>query len=434
MSRRATTTFARVVAGAVAVAVFGAACGASRGSGIAASGDQADEAATTSSAGVVGVDPLLFLSGRAEVVALHTSDGSVSYRGLAGMAAPDRSAIAQVVGRQVVAVDPATGEPMWTHPVSADRRVRVVAPGARLVALVDGELLTPSDPRTSTEVVVADTDGTRTLTIAGNVDPEAFTTDGRSLVVVEYLPAEQPDHYAVRLVDLASGEMRAVPDQPGHHPDQGPRERMAGYARTQVASPDGRFLYTYYASPEGVHENEGSYYAFVHVLDLDHGWAYCIDLEAPFGTSPEQWSEPALTLTPDGTRLLVADRLTGALTAIDTDSLEVLAATTIDPGAPVDSVPTAAASDDVLYLGMNRELLRLDTTTLDVLDRRQLPSAITGLKVDRSGTVLYVVTAANVSRLSPDGVTIGDWPLPVAGAGADPAVAIPASGAYKCAC
>ena len=26
--------------------------------------------------------------------------------------------------------------------------------------------------------------------------------------------------------------------------------------------------------------------AFVHILDLVHGWAYCADLPAPFGTGP----------------------------------------------------------------------------------------------------------------------------------------------------
>ncbi len=392
-------------------------------------------ATTTSAPPVIERDPLLFLSGREEVVALRTSDGSVSYRGHAGVAAPDRSAIVQVVGRQVIAVDPLSGEARWTHAIPPDRRVRVVAPGARQVALVDGNLVTPSEPRTTTDVVIADEQGARTLTIDGNVDPEAFTLDGRTLVVVEYLPAANPDHYSVRLVDLETGTVSPVPDQPGHHPDNAPRDRMQGYARTQVASPDGRFLYTYYASPEGVHEELGTFYAFVHVLDLEHGWAFCIDLAEPFGAGADGWSEPALTVTPDGSQLLVADRVTGALASVETATFEVTQAQTLDPIVAMQYRPVASASAGVLYLGLDRELLQIDTRTLRALDAAQLPSPITGLRLDSTGTIMYAVTTANISLLSPAGETLERWDLPISdGTSADPAVAIPASGAYKCAC
>jgi outer membrane protein assembly factor BamB len=390
---------------------------------------------TTTTAPAPAPDPLLFLSGRDEVVAVRTTDGSVSYRGHAGMAAPDRSAIVQVVGRQVVAVDPFTGDARWTHPIPAGRRVRVVSRGAELVALVDGELLTPSDPRATTELVIADANGARALTVEGNIDPEAFLLDGTTLVAVEYLPALNPDHYAVRLVDLATGAVRPVPDQPGHHPDNAPRERMQGYARTQVASADGRFLYTYYASPEGVHDELGTFYAFVHVLDLEHGWAYCIDLAEPFGTGGEGWSEPALAITPDGERLIVTDRVTGALAAIDTETLDVVASSLLEPASAPEHRPVASASADVVYLGLARELLRVDRATLRVLGTTVLADPLTGLKVDSTGAPLYAVTTTGILALDPDGDEIARFTLPAAGtSGADPAAAVPASGAYKCAC
>jgi hypothetical protein len=378
----------------------------------------------------------LFLSGSADVVALDTADGSVAMRAVGGVVAPDRSAIAQVVGNRVIALDPATGNPTWDHVIPPDRNVRVVAPGATQVALVDGRLSFPSAARAETEITIADADGTRELRIAGNVDPEAFTLDGRSLVAVEYLPALNPDHYSVRLIDVASGDVHPVPDQPGHFPNNKPRSEMRGTARTQAFSPDGRYLYTYYAAPEGVDDGPHKrYYAFVHVLDLELGEAYCIDLEAPFGTSADQWSEPALAISPDGSRLLVTDRRTGALAAIDPHTMEVVQNSTLDSAIPNASSPTATTGADILYLGLDLELLRIDPATLRVIDQIEMEEPITGLKLDTSGEVLYAVTTSGISVLDTHGTELERWPLPAeTGGRADPAIAIPGSGAYQCAC
>ena len=379
-------------------------------------------------------DPLLFLSGRADVVVLETEDGTQTMRAVGGMAAPDRTAIAQVVGRRVVIIDPANGEPRWEHPIPSERKVRVVAPGARQVALVDGRLLTPSDPRSTTRLSIVDEGGVRELTLQGNFDPEAFTLDGTDLVAVEYLPATNPDHYEVRLVDLETGDVRPVPDQPEHFPGNAPRPRMRGYARTQVSSPDGRYLYTYYSSDVPVNKDHENMYAFVHVLDLHHEEAYCIDLHPPFGTGADGWSEPALTLTTDGSRLLVTDRITGALAAIDPQTLEVTATATLPEATPVETSAVATADNETLYLGLDRELIRVDATTLEVIDRVGVDDPITGIKMDRTGDLLYAVTFRDISLFDPLGVRVGSWALPIPGAGADPAVARPGSGAYQCAC
>ncbi len=379
-------------------------------------------------------DPLLFLSGRADVVVLDTEDGEQTMRAVGGMASPDRTAVAQVVGRRIVVIDPATGDPQWEHSIPAERRVRVVAPGARQVALVDGRILTPSDARSTTQLTIVDEHGSRELTLDGNFDPEAFTLDGTDLVAVEYLPATNPDHYEVRLVDLTTGSVRPVPDQPEHFPNNKPRDRMRGYARTQVSSADGRFLYTYYSSDVPVADDHDEMYAFVHVLDLHHEEAYCIDLHAPFGTGADGWSEPALTLTTDGSRLLVTDRITGALASINPATLEVTATATLPKVTPFETSAVATASDDVLYLGLDHELIRIDATTLEVIDRVDVEDPITGIKMDRSGAILYAVTFADVSVFDPAGAKIASWPLPIPGAGADPSVARPGSGAYQCAC
>jgi hypothetical protein len=56
----------------------------------------------------------------------------------------------------------------------------------------------------------------------------------------------------------------------------------------------------------------------VHVLDLTHGWSYCADLPAPFGTGPE--GTDVITLTANGT-VLVAANTVGRLAEIHIDDV-----------------------------------------------------------------------------------------------------------------
>ena len=54
---------------------------------------------------------------------------------------------------------------------------------------------------------------------------------------------------------------------------------MHGHAVHGVMSEDRTLLATLYRNPANTDEP-----AFVHVLDLQHGWSYCADLPVPFGT------------------------------------------------------------------------------------------------------------------------------------------------------
>src|SRR5207244_476857 len=72
------------------------------------------------------------------------------------------------------------------------------------------------------------------------------------------------------------------------------REDMHGTTVRGVLNADRTVLATLYRDPTDAAEP-----AFVHILDLVHGWAYCADLPAPFGTGPP--GSDRIELTPADT-------------------------------------------------------------------------------------------------------------------------------------
>ena len=139
------------------------------------------------------------------------------------------------------------------------------------------------DGRTRTTVVVADTAaGTeRRYELPGNFEPEAFSTNGRRLYTIQYVPPSDPTRYRVRILNLAAGRVSAI----GRLRDKVAPDQMRGTGRTQVFAPDGDELYTLYTrqGPNYAHgapadASQTRTNAFIHLLNLEGGWAHCIDL------------------------------------------------------------------------------------------------------------------------------------------------------------
>jgi hypothetical protein len=228
--------------------------------------------------------------------------------------------------------------------------VRVVSYRGDLVALSpDARAVNGRQPgRASTKLVVASTTGlvpTRTFDLAANIEPEAFSTDGRALFVVQYLPPMNPDRYQVRRMDLETGTLMPVPSIDGANQGQ-----MPGIARTSVMAPDGRRLYTLYTS-----EEHGQRYSFVHVLDLQHQWAHCVDLPAAFGTDPDAMS---IAIDPAGTRVHVADVAAGKLAAIDTTRVALDSVSTMKIRG-VHARPAVAATAGRVYVAAQRNFVAM---------------------------------------------------------------------------
>ena len=132
---------------------------------------------------------------------------------------------------------------------------------------------------------------------------------------------------------------------------------------------------------------DGTCYAFVHCLSLDELWAHCIDLPPEFAPSAE--SATALTVSPDGKHLYVANAKTGALAEIDTEALEVTRTGSVDlgPGGVTFGVHD---SNSTLYFGSGTRVIAIDAVALTVRRSWAMAERIRGLQTTTDATKVYV--------------------------------------------
>jgi hypothetical protein len=345
-------------------------------------------------------------AGPADVLFLRTSRGITLVRALPkGVAvnlpdavpSTDWSAVVQAVRDEqqtgLVTLDAVSGEQLWSGEVEGNLEVKVASEDGRLVALGNpGGGTGYSGGRSSTTLAIAGADvpEPRTIELEGNYEPEAFSTDGNSLFVVQYLPSMDPTRYRVRRLDLRTEQVVGV-----YTVDAELQEAMQGTARVQAASPDGRRLYTLYtlAGPGGTRR------AFVHVLSLDELWAHCVDLPPAFAAADQ--SSIAVAVAPDGSRLYVTDGTTGAVAEVDTEALAVTRTAQAAFGSRGGPAQAAVGSDGTVYLGRGSGLGALDPSTLGVSRSWQMDGRITGIQVAGDGDRVYVGLKDRIVVLDP---------------------------------
>ncbi|WP_255607751.1 YncE family protein [Micromonospora sp. PLK6-60] len=271
--------------------------------------------------------------------------------------------------------------------------------------------------RTASPVLVVDATGIRhRLRLAGNHVPEAFSADQTGLFVLEWLPAAAPDRYRVRVVDLATGTPGPLSTRNKTPVPPGAEEEMRGDGRHAVLAPDRRVLYTLYThqadhrhTRDLVSGRPGNVHAFVHTLNLAERWAYCVDLPHPFGAAAA--AGHTMALTPDGTRLLVAEVTSGALAEISTEELAVRRTATLAPGPTATGY--AVAGRDRLFVGAGPTVRVVDLATLRPVGAWPLPQPATGLVLSPDGRRLHVGQAAAVSwHDTTSGGELGRAPVP----------------------
>ena len=339
-----------------------------------------------------GSDPL-YLQTSSGLTVIDSGAAHPTFRGFSSVPAGDWSTIVQTQtdggSTNLIAVDPTTGKETWRRSLAGRLQAQVVSPDARYVALV------PAAPYTAwprrTEITVS---GRRirepvTVRLSGNFEPEAFSTDGKTLFVVEYLPADDPSRYQVRQLNIAKGKVRDV-----FSVDKELQEAMRGTARVQEMSSDGKRLYTLYTR-----RTKQGHQSFIHVLSLDEGWAHCIDLPHGFAMSGE--AKTALKLNADDSLLYVADTEAGRVVEVDVQELAVLRERELDlssdlPGAKMALDPEAST----VYIGTGRRVVAASLDGLQETDSWEMDEAITGLQVGATSRRLYVG--------QPDTVTIID--------------------------
>jgi hypothetical protein len=302
----------------------------------------------------------------------------------------------------------ATSESASGEPISGNLTIRVVSGDGRQVALMppptSGTSPWTPEPRALTTIVVADPTGEREpirFRLKGNFDPEAFSTDGRSLFLLRYVPPTAPTAYRVARLDLRTGRVHAVPTS-----DKSLVETMSGTRLMQIASPDGTGLYTLYTSESaaGYHaagDASGSAVAFVHTLSLDEGWAHCVGLPRElWGGNPQ---DEALAISPGGGLLYVVDVARGVVAVMDTQRLRTDRMTEVDFGPVGDGTTHAAVSPDgrTLIVANGTRVVALDTETLVPERSWTTASSVTGLGFSVDGLRLYAAGLDGIEVLDP---------------------------------
>jgi hypothetical protein len=404
-------------------------------------------AACTSAGSVTTVGPqsepatepsLLFFANDHGVTVYDTASRHATLTVPGGVVSPDRSAVfasaADGSSTRLDAFDPRTAQSRSVATVLGSHEIRVANHDGTAVVLgpprPDAANGYPGG-RLSTTLTFVSLDGaaSRALEVAGNVEPEAFSVDDSNLFVIEYLPADAPTGYEVRRLDLATGQLHNV-----RTTDDELTRPMAGRARTQVLSPDGKRLYTLYVVEDSAHEGGG--YAFVHVADLDTKEAFCIDLPEPFGAGTS--SAYAVAISRDGNHLYSIDAEHGAIADLDTVDMEIVkTASTATPKG--GSVFAAVGPRGRLYVGAGTELWSFEPSSLTMESSWALDGSVAAVLTAPSDDHVYV--AVDDTIVAFDGTDIGAGPVsttPVPGApglvAAEPVPSVEDRETIDCAC
>jgi hypothetical protein len=238
--------------------------------------------------------------------------------------------------------------------------------------------------------------------LAGNAEPDAVTTGGHGLFVLEWLPPEAPDRYRVRLLDFTAGVAQPLFTREKKQVPAGAEEEMRGDGRQAVLNGTRTVLYTLYThQPDHQHTRDlvagrpGGVHAFVHVLHLAELWAYCLDLPHPFGETPP--AGHAITISWDMRRLLVADTGSGKLAMADVNSLTISRVVAIPPGKGAASI--ASMPDGRVLIASGARLLVLDGGSGEVVATWSAGDEVRALAVSDDGALVYVATRDHVDLL-----------------------------------
>jgi hypothetical protein len=219
---------------------------------------------------------------------------------------------------RVAVEDLATRRVVSTHTIRHRFEPRAVSPAGELIASVPpggAGIYGLHEPggRDRTTLVVSGGAGERVrLDLAGNVEPYAFSPDGDALFVLDFTPAQRPQRFAVRVVDLAAGRMLPVAVRSGD-------EHLRAHRVGDVLDARRGLLFSLYVWPD-----ETS--AFIGCVHLRERWTGRIDLPAPFGV--QRPGVHAIALAPNGDRLVAVHAPSASVAEIDPDRLALRGVTT----------------------------------------------------------------------------------------------------------
>jgi len=342
----------------------------------------------TTAAEPAGLPDVLLADSEAGLVRLS---GSAAQRLGPATLSWDGTVLYAVTGARLDRLDPAGGAPIRSSAIGGGWVPRVVSTDGRACVLAPTPATEHPAARARSPLLVVTEAGERRYDLAGVVEPDAFTRDTTGLFVLEWLPAQAPDHYRVRLLDLATGRVGPLLTRAKVAVPAGAEEEMRGEGRQAVLSADRQMLYTLYTHQPG-HQHtrnllagtRNGAHAFVHVLHLTERWAYCLDLPDPFGAGPPSGH----ALAADGRHIAVLDTASGSLAYAGTDSLAIERVAKVPVGAGPASL-ILAGDGGTVFVAAGATVAVLDRGSDRVRGRWTGPAAVRGLALSRDGGRLY---------------------------------------------
>jgi len=361
-----------------------------------------------------GPADLLVLGSKTGLISVDAASGAAPYAGPGVPIPADWSTVLAAShangNTSIERVQTATGRMVATTSVRGNWDVRVASPGGDRVALMapfrDGASPWSPGPRTWTSIVIADPSGAHApmrFHLNGNYEPEAFSVDGKRLLMISYLPPTHPVSYRVVGLNLKRGTVFPLFGRDKEWVGQ-----MSGTRLMQTPSPNGLFLFTLYSSQpptyakgyDDVQASAKRPVAFVHTLNLDFGQAVCVGLPKPlWGGNPRY---EAIASSGADSRVYVIDTSRGLVAVMSSDTLHVIQTAKVGFGLPAIGAQTEAAlSPDGrrLYVSSGPSITALDAMTLVPLAKWNLAGTATGVGVSNDGARVYVTLTGEVEAL-----------------------------------
>ena len=225
----------------------------------------------------------------------------------------------------------------------------------------------------------------------GNFDVDALGPGGASLYLIEHVPAVNPEHYLIRLLNLQTGRLQdgALRDKLAQD------DLMTGLAWSSLGTPDGNYLLTLYLDTV-------RHVAFIHTLDLVNQFPVCIDLPSGSGDL-DLLKQYTLAVTPHSTTVYAANAALGVVAEISMQSKQVSHVETFAPnalGIPFDNARSTPAAGSVLSRDVSKlfftrgwDVWSYDTGSRKVDGPILVNAPIASLGLSGDGRRLYIASA-----------------------------------------
>ncbi len=345
-----------------------------------------------------------FSNGGESVKVLDSGSGTVVRELPMGTPASDWSRyyiVTQLSGSaQLKAIDPASGRTIAQATIPASYSLPDIAfQGPTAGISPNGQWLALTQKGASTNFLVGSsslTDSFKTIHVNGDFVFDALSNDGKSLYLIQKM--KDPNHYQVRLYDVAAGALMPQPVVDKREPN----EPMNGIRGDSAADSNGNYVYTVYIRDGG---------PFIHALPLDEPIAWCVDLPSTASNDMERQFHWALALSHDGRTLYAANEAVGTVAVMTSGEPPTIVRTApvamnlpprqggglvTDADAKGPRIGGAALSPDgrTLYSFANVGVVAIDTATLKVRARYLDPWRPDTMRLSTDGKWLYVAESS----------------------------------------